>query len=161
MTEAGPLHAAALAVVHEAAFPPEEVWDEAAFAGLLGQPGIFGLLDRRGGLVLARVVLDEAEILTLAVVPSARRRGLGRALLAAALARARERGATAIFLEVAAGNAAARMLYTTAGFEPVGLRRGYYADGADALVLRRALAPAPHESEQQEPEQQAPEQRLG
>jgi [ribosomal protein S18]-alanine N-acetyltransferase len=146
MIEASPLHAAALAVVHEAAFPPGEVWDEAAFTGLLGQPGIFGLLDRRGGLVLARVALDEAEILTLAVAPAARRQGLGRALLAAALARARARGVTAMFLEVAAGNMAARTLYAAAGFERVGLRRGYYPDGADALVLRRALAPGEQDS---------------
>jgi ribosomal-protein-alanine N-acetyltransferase len=75
------------------------------------------------------------------VTPGARRRGLGTALLAAAMAGARLRGAEAMFLEVAAaGNPAALGLYRGLGFVEVGRRRRYYPDGSDALVLRRDLA---------------------
>ncbi len=89
-------------------------------------------------MVLLRVAADEAEILTIGV--AARRQGLGTALMAAALAAARAQGAAAMFLEVAADNAAARGLYGNLGFAAAGQRRGYYANGADALLLRRDLA---------------------
>ena len=85
---------------------------------------------------------DEAEILTIAVAPAAHRQGIGAALLAAAMAQAALRGAAAMFLEVAEGNAAARALYAAAGFRQSGRRRRYYPDGADALVLRRSLNPS-------------------
>ncbi|MEN0075727.1 MAG: ribosomal-protein-alanine acetyltransferase, partial [Paracraurococcus sp.] len=62
-------------------------------------------------------------------------------LLAAALAGAAAPGAAAMFLEVAAGNAPAQALYAGQGFAEVGRRRRYYADGSDALVLRRDLPP--------------------
>jgi ribosomal-protein-alanine N-acetyltransferase len=101
---------------------------------LLGQPGVSGFIDTGGGLLLLRVAADEAEILTIGV--TARRRGIGRRLLAQAIASARAAGATAMFLEVAADNKAANALYAGAGFIQVGERRGYYPDGGDALVLR-------------------------
>lgn len=136
-------HAHALAAIHAASFPPRERWGADAMALQLGLPGGFGIIDPRGAMLLARVAADEAEILTLAVMPAARRRGLARALLAAAAAEAAGRGAAALFLEVAAGNLPARALYGAAGFTQVGLRPRYYPGGADALVLRRALPPAP------------------
>jgi ribosomal-protein-alanine N-acetyltransferase len=104
----------------------------------VAQPGVFGLIDPAGAMLLARVAADEAEILTLAVAPALRRQGRGRALLTAAVLRAASE-ATAMFLEVSAGNLAAQNLYFGAGFREVGRRRRYYADGADALVLRREL----------------------
>jgi ribosomal-protein-alanine N-acetyltransferase len=75
------------------------------------------------------------------VAPAARRRGLGTRLLDAAMALATAHGARVAFLEVSIGNAAARTLYARAGFIPTGRRPRYYADGTDALVLRRRLAP--------------------
>jgi ribosomal-protein-alanine N-acetyltransferase len=131
--------AGALAALHAAAFPEAERWDAAAIGGLLALPGAFGVVRPGQGFVLARVAADEAEILTLAVAPDARRQGGGAALLAAAMAQAALRGAAAMFLEVSEGNAAARALYAAAGFAEAGRRRRYYADGADALVLRRGL----------------------
>lgn len=128
-----------LAALHAAAFPPAEAWGADAMALMLAMPGAFGLFEPGAGLVLARAVAGEAEILTLAVTPAARRQGLGAALLDAALEAAAQCGATAMFLEVAAGNAAALGLYRAAGFVEVGRRRRYYADGADALVLRRDI----------------------
>jgi [ribosomal protein S18]-alanine N-acetyltransferase len=82
---------------------------------------------------------DEAEILTFGVVPEARRRGHGGSLLREAIGAARAKGAGAMFLEVAAGNAPALALYAREGFAEVGRRRRYYSDGADALVLKREV----------------------
>jgi [ribosomal protein S18]-alanine N-acetyltransferase len=132
--------AAALAAIHGVAFPPSETWEEEALGLQLGLPGVFGLIDAAGGMVLARVAGEEAEVLTLAVVPTSRRRGLGGALLDAALREARDRGARAVFLEVSEANQAARGLYAAAGFVEAGRRRRYYADGTDALVLQAALS---------------------
>ena len=135
----GGTDAPALAGLHAAAFPPGEAWGAEAIGLMLALPGAFGLWRRGQGFVLARAAAGEAEILTLAVIPAARRRGLGASLLAGAMAAARARGAAAMFLEVAAGNAAALTLYRGFGFVEVGRRRRYYPDGSDALVLRRDL----------------------
>ena len=134
-------HAVALAEIHAAAFPPRERWGADAMALQLALPGMIALLDPRGAMVMARIAADEAEILTLAVAPEARRQGLARALLAEAARHAAAAGASALFLEVALRNTAARALYAGAGFAEVGRRRRYYADGDDALVMRRILEP--------------------
>jgi [ribosomal protein S18]-alanine N-acetyltransferase len=142
MIQARPAHAVALAAIHATAFAGEEAWDAAAFARQLALPGVFGLLHPESGLVLARLAADRAEILTLAVAPPARRRGIGTALLRGAAAEAAARGGTRLFLEVSARNTAARALYEGAGFRQVGRRRSYYTDGSDALVLALPLSPA-------------------
>jgi ribosomal-protein-alanine N-acetyltransferase len=139
---ASPFHAAALATLHALAFQPGERWTAATLATQLGIPGVFGLFWPDSGMVLARVAADEAEILTIAVVPAARRAGLGRALLRAAEQEASTRGARTMFLEVAPGNAAAGALYAAAGYAEVGRRPRYYPDGSDALILARPLSPA-------------------
>ena len=135
-------HAEAMAAIHAACFPPRERWGADAMALQLAQPGGFGLIDPAGAMLLARLAADEAEILTLAVAPPARRQGRAAALLAAAAAHAGAAGTRAIYLEVAADNAAARALYSQAGYVEVGRRRRYYAGGSDALVLRRDLTAA-------------------
>ncbi|WP_137179036.1 GNAT family N-acetyltransferase [Roseomonas sp. AR75] len=139
MIAATTAEAPALAALHAEAFPPAERWGADAIRLMLEMPGAFGLVLPGTGFVLARVAADEAEILTLAVVPAARRAGHGGALLVAAMAQAAARGAATMFLEVSAGNDAARALYAAAGFAEAGRRRRYYADGSDALVLRRGL----------------------
>jgi ribosomal-protein-alanine N-acetyltransferase len=138
---AGPLHAATLAAIHAASFPPAEQWTEDALAALLALPGSFGLIDPEGGFILARVAADEAEILTLAVSPLLRRQGRARILLTYAVRLAEAAGATALFLEVSDANLAARALYADAGFRTVGRRRAYYASGETALVLRLDIRP--------------------
>jgi ribosomal-protein-alanine N-acetyltransferase len=130
---------APLAALHAASFAPS--WDAAAIAILLANPGAFAF-HNAFGFVLARVAGEEAEILTLAVTPEKRGQGLGRALLEAAIARAQERGAQSVFLEVGADNPSALALYAGLGFAKVGTRKGYYASasgGSDALVLRLPL----------------------
>ncbi|HET7879667.1 MAG TPA: GNAT family N-acetyltransferase [Acetobacteraceae bacterium] len=133
-------HVAALAAIHATAFPPREAWGEDAISLQLALPGSFGLIEQRGGMLLARVAADEAEVLTLAVMPAVRREGIATALLDAATAQARAVGAHRMFLEVAVGNTAAIALYRTAGLVEVGRRRRYYADRSDALVLCATLA---------------------
>ena len=132
-------HAAVLAEIHQAAFNPEESWSSHVMALHLGGPGAFGLLDPRGGMILARVAADEAEVVTLAVHPDVSRQGIGGGLLRAAMDQAGEMGARMMFLEVDVENAVARRLYERSGFTEVGRRPHYYASGADALVLRADL----------------------
>ncbi|MBS7791055.1 GNAT family N-acetyltransferase [Roseococcus sp. SDR] len=100
--------------------------------------GVVGLT-APGGFILARRVLDEAEILTLAVHPDHRRQGLGEALVETAAVVTAAAGARVMFLEVAEDNAPAMALYAKAGFERAGRRRDYYAPGAHAWLLRRSL----------------------
>jgi ribosomal-protein-alanine N-acetyltransferase len=139
LTSATPPHAEALAAIHAAAYATTHRWDADSFARLLAQPGVYGLIDPAGGMVLARIAADEAEILTLGVAPHARRAGRATAMLRAAEAHAAAAGARTMFLEVAADNAPARALYAASGYRQAGKRRAYYADGTDALVLARSL----------------------
>jgi ribosomal-protein-alanine acetyltransferase len=86
------------------------------------------------------VIATTADVLTVGVVPSARRRGLARRMLAALYAEAARRGATEIFLDVRVDNDAAIGLYRDEGFAELGRRRGYYEAGrVDSLVMRRDL----------------------
>ncbi len=86
------------------------------------------------------VVGDTAEVLTVGVVPAARRAGIARGLLANLIAEARRRNATEVFLEVRDDNLAAIALYQSEAFERVGVRRGYYDGGrVDAVTMRRDL----------------------
>lgn len=135
-----------LADLHDKAF--DRPWTAPEFDDLLKSPGVFAVLGEAGdpaeakGFILCRSIAGEAEILTIAVDPAARRRGWGAALVEIAAGIAAETGAEAMFLEVATDNLAAIALYQTTGFAKVGLRKGYYPhpDGAkDALVMRRAL----------------------
>lgn len=132
--------AAELAALHATAF--DAPWDAAAFESLLAGPGVFALTVA-DGLILCRVVADEAEILTVAVRPQARGEGRGHRLVTAAAELARASGAERLFLEVAEDNAAARALYARTGFVEIGRRRAYYAarDGGrtDALILSLTL----------------------
>lgn len=125
-----------LATLHAEAF--DAAWDVAAFESLLGQAGV-RLTEGPNGFILIRTVADEAEILTLAVRPVARRCGIGAGLVARGASDAATCGATRLFLEVAEDNEAARALYARAGFVEAGRRPGYYgrADGSwvDALIL--------------------------
>jgi ribosomal-protein-alanine N-acetyltransferase len=91
------------------------------------------------GFIMSRMAADEAEILSLAIAPARRGRGLSRPLLDFHLRCLAGLGARTVFLEVDEHNAPACRLYGGAAFHEVGRRRGYYQDGATALVLRRDL----------------------
>jgi ribosomal-protein-alanine N-acetyltransferase len=134
-----------LSLLHGRAF--EIGWPPAELEALLTGPGGMGLvIEKEGavaGFLLLRVMLDEAEILTIAVDPDLRRSGVGLALVEASAALAAAAGAERLFLEVAVDNDAAIALYRRAGFEKAGLRARYYRrvgrEPVDALVLRRSL----------------------
>lgn len=136
----------ALALLHARCFRSPPPWSAADFAGFLADPLAFLLVEGDAGFLLGRAVAGEAELLTLAVAPEARRLGLGRKLVARFVYQAQVRGAVRAFLEVKADNAPALALYESAGFARAGLRRDYYRDPdgtrSDALVLARELATA-------------------
>lgn len=140
--------AALLAQLHATSF--EDHWPEDAIGSLLQRPNVQGYLamvngGEAVGFSLIQVIADEAEILTICIVPQHRLRKAGRLLLEASLQGARLSGAQKIFLEVAETNLPARRIYSLAGFEPVGRRKAYYPGGgglagsSDALVLRKNL----------------------
>lgn len=139
---AGVTHAAVMAALHAESIAPP--WSAETFATLLGQPGVAGWIAREGeepvGIMLARAAADEAEILTLAVLPHRRRRGIARHLMAQLAAWAASVNAARLFLEVAEDNIAARALYERSGFTMAGLRNDYYSRGRNALLLVRLLA---------------------
>lgn len=139
----------AMAYAHATAFD-EKSWREDEFDDLLEGDGIFGFLaDDDGqplGVILCRIAAGEVEVLTVGVTPEARRRGVGLALMLAALAFAREAEVAEAFLEVAVDNDNAIALYARLGFEKAGLRKAYYdrrpAGFTDALVMRLDLSAA-------------------
>jgi len=118
-------------------------WDADAFLRELQLPYSELHVIEEAGRVLAFAVwwrvVDETHLLNMVVAPEARRRGLGAGLVQAMLDDARGRRDRAALLEVRAGNVAALRLYGAAGFVRVGRRRGYYADGEDAVLMERVL----------------------
>lgn len=128
----------ALAHIHAQCFSRPAPWTAKTFHAFLADSTTF-LLTEPQAFLLARVILDEAELLTLAVTPAVQGQGKGQRLLAQFLQTAREKGASTVFLEVAEGNAPARHLYAKAGFDQTGLRKRYYAGVEDALLLSRPL----------------------
>jgi len=129
-----------LAALHAQCFA--RPWDAKALLELMESPGILALSDA-SGFVMLRSVAGEAEILTLAVAPEARRKGSGLALMREAARLAQAQGAASMFLEVGTANAAARALYERLGFRNVGTRKSYYEPGEDALILKCDLPLAP------------------
>ncbi|HVV31931.1 MAG TPA: ribosomal protein S18-alanine N-acetyltransferase [Vitreimonas sp.] len=144
MIEAVGLEAAALmAALHAQAFP--RPWSAEEIAKLLANPAVFALVSGKTqaqGFAMGWTAAGDAELLTVAVVPEARRRGLGAALVTAAGVAALVRGAASMHLEVAEDNEAARALYAKLGYKEAGRRHAYYAGERgpiDAIVMRRTL----------------------
>jgi len=123
-----------------------EAWTRSQCAGILPMAGVSLMLTRDGdggepvGFSLFRNVMDESELLLLAVAPDHRRRGIGRGLLDQFIDQARADGVTRAHLEVRDGNPAIEM-YRGAGFAPIGRRRNYYhsSDGQQFDALTFAL----------------------
>lgn len=125
----------------------KESWGEETFANFLADKQVFGFMlhlvgqpQRVAGFILCRLISDEAEIITLAVDPNFRQRGIGHALMDAALRHLHHERAHTLFLEVDEKNTAAHKLYQNFGFEEVGRRPGYYQTEkgrSDALIMRR------------------------
>lgn len=133
--------AEAVAALQQRCF--EDAWPCPSIAEILAMPGVFCFVaaaaGRPCGFALCRIAADEAEVLSLGVVPEARRKGAARRLLRAGLRCAAEHAVRRVYLEVASDNVAARGLYCGCGFETVAVRANYYNDRGspprDALVL--------------------------
>lgn len=147
----------AIMAVMEAAFDPAygEAWNRRQVSDALVQANTHVLLaDRKGkepgrvkdavGFAMSRLVADEEELLLLAVIPDARRCGVGTALLSRFIAAARARGAARIFLEMREGNPA-ESLYRRHGFTCIGRRANYYRLGTgrpiDAITYSHTCFP--------------------
>lgn len=136
-----PEHADRLAALHAACFTVPRPWSAPEIAALAAGPGAI-LVEVPGGFALGRIIADEAELLTIAVRPEDRGRGLARRLLQSLTETARARGAVRLFLEVSAENDPAIALYLSQGFSRIARRQAYYNDGPrriDALILARDL----------------------
>ena len=145
------LHGAAgpISRLHQMCFP-EDPWDARAIEQIMGIPGFFGQVGWAKtapvGFALTLALGDEAEIVSLGVLPDQRRCGIGSAVLDSLCGEARLRGAERVVLEMASDNEAARALYVGRGFTVVGRRRNYYRRAerlVDALILQAQLPTAP------------------
>ncbi|HXF89348.1 MAG TPA: ribosomal protein S18-alanine N-acetyltransferase [Xanthobacteraceae bacterium] len=145
LSEASPRDAAAIAALHAASF--RRGWSEDEVERLLADRAVLAHRAVHNGAVvgfiLSRLAADEAEILSIAVAPARRGKGMARAMLDLHMRRLAGLGIRSLFLEVDEDNAPACRLYRRAGFRTVGRRPGYYRQGRDAaanaLILRRDL----------------------
>ena len=143
LSEAGPRDARGLAALHGVSF--HRGWSDGEFERLLFDRNVIAHRAMVGrsliGFIASRLVLDEAEVLSIAVASARRGRGLARQLLDINLRRLVGLGARSVFLEVDEGNVPALRLYRRAGFRDVGQRKAYYpaGRGSAALILRRDL----------------------
>lgn len=141
----GSEHAATLAAIHEQSFA--QGWNEAEFEHLLTDrhmvsDGLFIDQDKEpSGFILSRRVLDEAEIISVAIAPAKRHHGLSYPLLKQHIDALMQLGTRTLHLEVGESNVAARALYRRAGFTVTGERKGYYtqADGRRTTALTMSL----------------------
>ena len=132
-----------MAALHATSF--ERPWSANDIAKLLTNPAVFALSfanETPEGFALAWAAAGDSELLTIAVMPEARRKGFGAVLVEAVIAQAVLRGAQALILDVAEDNPAARALYARLGFVEMGRRKDYYLTSqgpSDALTLRRVF----------------------
>jgi ribosomal-protein-alanine N-acetyltransferase len=135
-----------LAQIHAASF--HRGWGEGEFESMLAERNTLvhrlKLGRRVAGFIVSRIGADEAEILSVAIDPRHRGRGLSRDLLLTHLGHLAGRGVRTVFLEVEENNQPARRLYQRAGFATVGRRERYYqqpgGEPLNALLMRRDLS---------------------
>ena len=134
----------AVVVIEQASFA--DPWSSAEFASVLEVGHTIFLVADVGqnsgiaGYVIAMAVLDQAEILNVAVATEHRGAGLGGGLMDAALLEVERRGAETVFLEVRVSNVGARALYASRGFVEISRRKNYYRTPVeDALVMQLAV----------------------
>ncbi|MBV1866297.1 MAG: GNAT family N-acetyltransferase [Marinosulfonomonas sp.] len=131
-----------LAVLHARCFKTPRPWNTGEFTQLLADKNTVFTGDNRA-FVLGRLVLDQVELLTIAVSPAHRRIGLGKKRLSEFEKLAQQRGGVVCFLEVAENNRAAIALYSGHGYTESGRRPGYYREknaiATDAILLSKPL----------------------
>ena len=140
IVEASIVHAGIISVLHGACF--EEIWNEKSINEMLNMPGMIGFLIETEekipqGFIMMRVAADEAEIISIGVIPAARKKGLASILLLKSIKRAAISNVAKIFFEVAEDNKAAIAFYKTFGSQIIGKRPGYYKRSSkkiDAII---------------------------
>ncbi len=145
LQQATPEFAGDISRLHGSLF--EKAWDADGVRRLLAHPASVALVAvterpwRVIGFILAQVTADEAEILSLGVGADVQRSGVGKMLVQGLIDAAQRKGVKRIFLDVAAGNAAATGLYRAMGFAQMGRRKEYYSHAGgrreDALLMVR------------------------
>jgi ribosomal-protein-alanine N-acetyltransferase len=125
---------------------PTDAWPLEMFLAELSQPETRRyLVAESGGVIVGYAGLmciePIADVQTIAVVPEFEGRGIGSALLTRLIDEARRRHAADVLLEVREDNPRAQQLYVRFGFEQIHVRRKYYRDGVDALIMRLQLVP--------------------
>ncbi len=119
--------------------PQAVFWPEASVKEVLEWKGSLGIVIEANGKVvgflIGRQTAEEAEVLNLAVVPGSRRKGMGGALLQAAVEEFRTRGANRVYLEVRESNAPGIAFYEKHGFGKAGRREGYYRDPVETAII--------------------------
>ena len=132
-----------LVQAHAACFDPP--LHDNSLAETFYLPGVFGMIgtDKMDGanigFAVCRLVLEEAELLSIGIIPEKRRLGWGGTLLRAVFSEARANGANTMVLEVAEENSAAQSLYRALGFTHVGKRARYYDMGLDRRVAAHVM----------------------
>jgi len=139
-----PTAAKLLSHLHSLCF--SAMWDEKAFSDLLSLPGtiaqIISFNDTPVGFSLYQMVEEDAEILTLGVLPTMRGRALGQLMLSQGIDFLKEAGVTRLFLEVSETNISGLKLYKNSGFLKIGMRKNYYKEGdarIHAIVMEKKL----------------------
>lgn len=124
-----------LSNLHKKCFPSKP-WSADDFRDLK-QSGC-EIIMSENGFIVYRIVLDEAEIITIGVNPEKRRQGIASAMIGIVEKTIKNQGVKKIFLEVAANNISGQKLYENYGFRTVGLRPKYY-DGVDAILMSKDI----------------------
>lgn len=138
----------AIVPLEQTVFADDPPWSvETFWSELAGVPETrwYGVAEAAGelvgyaGLLAPSMSGEPADVLTIAVDPACRRQGYGSVLMTGLLAQARDRDAGDLMLEVRADNETARTFYHRHGFERIAVRRNYYRDNCDAIVMRKRL----------------------
>ena len=124
-----------LSNLHKKCFP-NKPWSADDFRNLK-QSGC-EIIMSQNGFVVYRIVVDEAEIITIGVDPEMRRNGIASAMIGIIEKESQKQGVKKIFLEVASTNIPGQKLYENHGFNRIGLRPKYY-DGVDAILMSKDL----------------------
>ena len=119
-----------------------EAWSEKSVASELTNALSLWLVameeDKVAGYVGSQTVMDETDMMNVAVHPDHRRKGIAEALVLSLAEALKEKGSHCLTLEVRASNAPAIGLYEKLGFQQIGLRKNYYHNPKeDALILRK------------------------
>lgn len=116
-------------------------WETPYFQGLLANPAVYFAIAEKDGVPVAfggmTVVVDECDIINVAVSKAVRRLGIGRAMVAHLLEICKDHGVTSAFLEHRQSNTAAAALYESFGFEPYATRKKYYSSPTEDAILRK------------------------